>query len=92
MTVTVVPGEKKADIFLFTLSTCVWCKKTKNILKELGVQYRYVDIDQLEGEERKNILQQLRKKNPSSSYPTIVINDTTSIIGFKEKDIREALA
>ena len=92
MTVTVVPGEKKADIFLFTLSTCVWCKKTKNLLKELGVQYRYVDIDQLEGEERKNILQQLREKNPSSSYPTIVINDSTIIVGFKEKDIREALA
>jgi len=92
MTVTVVPGEKKADIFLFTLSTCVWCKKTKNLLKEIGVEYHYVDIDQLEGEERKKILQQLREKNPSSSYPTIVINDTIIIIGFKENDIREALA
>jgi glutaredoxin len=92
MSETKVPGEKKADIFLFTLSTCVWCKKTKNLLKELGVEYRYIDVDQLQGDERKKIIEKLKEKNPSCSYPTILIDDSTIIVGFKEKEIREALA
>ena len=88
---TVVPGENKADIFLFTLSTCVWCKKTKQFLKDLGVRYQYVNVDELEGEERKEALDRLQKWNPRPSYPTIVINNSQCIVGFKEKEIKEAL-
>jgi glutaredoxin-like protein NrdH len=33
----------------------------------------------------------VRKWNPSVSFPTIVVNDTRCIIGFREDEIREAL-
>ena len=44
----------------------------------------------LEGEERKAILEDVRKWNPKCSFPTIVIGDKV-IAGFKEDEIKEAL-
>jgi hypothetical protein len=49
-----------------------------------------VDVDLLEGEERKAILEDVKKFNPRCSFPTIIIGDTV-IVGYKEEEIREAL-
>jgi len=32
---------------LYALSTCVWCKKTKELLASLGVDHSYVFVDLL---------------------------------------------
>jgi len=80
----------ETKIFLFALSTCVWCKKTKKLLDELGVKYDYADVDMLSGEERKNTLNELEKWNPRGSFPTLIINDK-AILGYDEKRIREEL-
>ena len=47
-----VPGENRGDVMLYALSTCAWCRKTKELLRKLGVEFRYIDIDLLEGEEK----------------------------------------
>lgn len=86
-----VKGKNKGKIFLYSLSTCVWCKKTKELLEELDVQYSYVFMDKLEGNERDEQMKNLRECNPRSSFPTLVINDDTCIIGFKEDEIRKVL-
>jgi glutaredoxin len=52
--------------------------------------YDFVDVDLLEGEERKAILEDVKKINPKCSFPTIIIGDKV-IVGFKENEIREAL-
>jgi glutaredoxin-like protein NrdH len=85
-----VPGLKTADIKLYALSTCPWCKKTKKLLGDLGVEYYFEDVDLLEGREREAVMVAVSKWNPSRSFPTIVINNKC-IIGFKEQEIREAL-
>jgi glutaredoxin len=78
---------------IFTLSTCGWCKKTKQLLKDLDVEYEYVDIDTISGEEREKVREELRKHNPRMSAPTVVIDDGKNvIIGFDEEEVREALA
>ncbi len=88
-----VEGEKsEKDVKVFTISTCGWCKKTKEFLKSLDVQYNYIDIDQTEGEKKKKIRQELKEYNPKMSCPTMVINDGEKvIIGFKKDEIKEAL-
>ena len=45
--VETVEGADKGDVLLYALSTCHWCKKTRALLDELGVKYRYVYIDNL---------------------------------------------
>jgi len=88
-----VSGEKdERDVKVFTISTCGWCKKVKNLLKSLDVEYEYVDIDQVEGEEKKKIREELKKYNSKMSCPTLVIDEGEEIIiGFKKDKIREAL-
>ncbi len=75
---------------LYALSTCSHCKSTKKLLTECDVEYNYVEVDDLEGEERKAILADIKELNPRCSFPTIKINETV-IIGYKEKEIKEAL-
>jgi glutaredoxin-like protein NrdH len=59
-------------------------------LNECTVQYDFVDVDLLEGDERKAIIEDIKKLNPRCSFPTLIIGDEV-IVGFKEKKIKEAL-
>jgi glutaredoxin-like protein NrdH len=85
-----VDGEDKGAVRLFALSTCIWCRKTKTLLGELGVAYDYVFVDQLSGEARDQTMTEVEKWNPRCSFPTLVVGNRC-IIGFKEAEIREAL-
>lgn len=75
---------------LFSLSTCSHCKSTKKFLSECTVKYEFIDVDLLDGDERKAILADVKKFNPKCSFPTIIIGETV-IVGFKEEKIKEAL-
>lgn len=75
---------------MFTLSTCSHCKAVKNFLDECTVKYEFRDVDLLSGEERQAVIEEIKKLNEECSFPTIIIGDKV-IIGFKEKEIREAL-
>ncbi|GAB6055673.1 glutaredoxin family protein [Methanobacterium alkalithermotolerans] len=86
-----VDGHKKGEIILFALSTCGWCKKTKLLLDELGVSYDYIYVDLTRGSERDETLENLKKWNPSLSFPTLVINNERAIIGFDRTSIEGAL-
>lgn len=93
MTLTVVQGKNaRHDVQLFTLSTCGWCKKIKNLLRTLDVTYAYTDVDLCIGDELIAVTDELKKFNPHFSYPTIVIDSGKKvIIGFKDADIKAAL-
>jgi len=78
------------DVKIFSLSTCSHCKATKKYLSECTIKYEFIDVDLLKGDERKAIIADVKKFNPRCSFPTIIIGDKV-IVGFKEKEIREAL-
>ena len=86
-----VAGENRGKVLLYALSTCVWCNKTKKLLADLGVEYSYIYVDLLKGDERKRTLEEVKRHNPKTTFPTTVIDDERCIVGFKEKEIREAL-
>ncbi|KPJ72076.1 glutaredoxin [candidate division TA06 bacterium DG_78] len=86
-----VEGKNRGNIILYALSTCVWCKKTKRLLNDLGVDYSYIDVDLLQGEEQEKIRQEVTRWNPSCSFPTLVINSEKCIVGYKENEIKEVL-
>ena len=92
MAITHVPGKDSGHIMLYALSTCVWCGKTRKLLDDLGVAYDYEYVDLLQGEEKQKTVQKIMVWNPACSFPTLVINDKNCIVGFKEDDIRKALA
>ena len=86
-----VNGKKKGKIVLYALSTCGWCARTKDLLRNLGVDFDYLYVDLLEGQEQDKAMNEVEKWNPKGSSPTLVIADKKSIVGFREKEIREVL-
>jgi glutaredoxin len=86
-----VNGENKGEIKLYALSTCVWCKKTKDLLDKYGCDYKYIFVDKLEENDKEMIKNEIKKFNPRFSFPTLVINNKNCIVGYKEEKIREAL-
>ncbi len=87
-----IKGKNKGKILLYALSTCGWCKKTKDLLNDLGVEYSYIFVDLLDEPDKENVMNDVRKWNPACSFPTVVINEKESIVGFKEDKIKEALS
>jgi glutaredoxin-like protein NrdH len=88
---THVDGAHRGHVLLFALSTCAWCKKTKRLMNELGVDYYYIDVDLLDGDEKERVQDELRQWNPRCSFPTIVIDDDKALISYDEDEIRKAL-
>jgi len=86
-----VKGKNKGDILLYTLSTCGWCKKTKQLLNEKGAAYSYVDVDLLDDEENERVMEEVRKWNPSCSFPTIVVNGEHCIQGYKPDELLKVI-
>ena len=86
-----VKGENKGKIMLYALSTCGWCRKTKELLTKLGVEFDFIYVDYLEGNDKDNTMEEIKKWNPRCSFPTLVINDQKCIVGYKEDKIKEAL-
>ncbi|BFR49228.1 glutaredoxin family protein [Nitratidesulfovibrio sp. HK-II] len=84
-------ADDSGEVKLFALSTCVHCKNTKQYLEEHGVDYKCVFVDQLEGDERKAVLEEIRAHNPKLSFPTLVCGNGRVIVGFHKEDIKEAL-
>ena len=84
-----VAGKKRGHIMLYALSTCVWCKRTKRLLNELGVDYDYVDVDLVSPDEKDNVKKTVLKWNSQGSYPTIVVDGEHSIIGYDPEKIKK---
>jgi glutaredoxin len=89
---SLTPAENsdRPDVKIYSLSTCSHCKAAKKFLGECTIKYDFVDVDLLEGDERKAIVEDVRKFNPRCSFPTIIIGEKV-IVGFKETEIKEAL-
>jgi glutaredoxin-like protein NrdH len=78
------------DVKLYALSTCIHCRDTKEFLDKCGVEYHCVHVDKLEGEERRQLIEEIKKSNPGCAFPMLLIGPRV-IIGFKKEEIREAL-
>jgi len=77
-------------ILIYTLSTCSHCRATKKLLSECNAEFDDITVDELTGETRKEIINDLKELNPRCSFPTTKINDIV-IVGYKERLIKEAL-
>ncbi len=78
------------EVKIFTLSTCIHCKRAKELLTDKNVNFECIDVDLLEGDEKEEAMKELDKVVSKRLFPTIIIGDTV-IQGFKEIEIKKAL-
>jgi glutaredoxin len=78
-------------VVVYALSTCVWCKMTKQYLKDNEVEFEYIDVDLCEPEEKEQARQQILSKGGSLNYPTTIVDDKKVVTGFRKDQLKEAL-
>jgi glutaredoxin len=92
MNVSKVQGTNtKHKVFVYALSTCVWCKMTKQFLQDNGIAFEYIDVDLADEEDKAKIRADIQKKGGTLSYPTTIIDDKTVVTGFRKDQLKEAL-
>ncbi len=74
----------------YTLSTCPHCRATKEFLRANNVDFDYVDVDLLTGEERTKTLREVYRLTQGYSFPVIVVGDSV-IVGFNKERLKQEL-
>jgi glutaredoxin len=62
----------------------------KQWMTDHGIEFDYTDVDLLAGEERKDMIREVREYNPNCTFPTILIGDEV-IIGNEDAQLKKAL-
>ena len=78
-------------LLLYALSTCVWCKLTKQFLNENSIEYEFVDVDLCDEDDKQKIHETIQSKGGMLSYPTTIVDDKIVITGFRKDKLKEAL-
>ena len=87
-----ISGKKNDHkVTLYALSTCVWCKMTKQFLTDNNIEYEYIDVDLCEDEDKQKIHQLILSKGGTLTYPTTIIDDKVVVTGFRKDQLKEAL-
>ena len=83
--------NNKHKVLMYALSTCAWCRMTKNYLKENEVEYEYVDVVLCSDKDRAVGRKYIESRGGEPNYPIIIVDDKTIINGFRKDKIGEAL-
>lgn len=78
------------NIILYSLTTCGFCLNIKKMLDDLKVTFTLIQADALEGEDKKQVMRDLRRVNPKCSFPTVVVDDEV-VVGYKVQEIKEKI-
>ncbi len=84
-------GKSDHGVFMFALSTCSWCKRTKDFLGENDVAFEYIDVDKCTLEEKREVGRLLKERDVPLSFPVTIVDDVVVITGFKPDVFREVL-
>ncbi len=77
-------------VFMYTLSTCPWCKKTKQFFKENNIPFDYVDYDLQPEDEQTKIMDKMLKISGARSFPVVTIGEQV-IIGYNPEKYSDIL-
>lgn len=76
MEFTTVPGKyDKHKVKIYTISTCMWCKRLKRKLQDNEIKYTYLDIDLLPLEDKTQVKIQLRQYRRILAFPMMFVDD-----------------
>ncbi len=79
------------NILIFTLSTCMWCKKCKTFLNDRNMTYRYIDVDKIEPQDKSKIINYLKTSYQDRiSYPFFVC-EKGYVVGYNPNKYVELL-
>jgi glutaredoxin-like protein NrdH len=79
------------QVKVYALSTCPYCRMARPYMDENAVAYDVVEVDKLEGQERTDAIDEVKRLSGGTSFPVIVVGDEV-IVGFNKVRIKELLS
>ena len=76
-------------ITVYTLSTCPWCRKTKNFFNDHKIPFTFIDYDLADEPTQRRISQELDAAG-ATGFPYVRINDEV-IVGYQPERYSKAL-
>lgn len=73
---------------VFALSTCPYCRMSRAFLDENRVPFDVVEVDKLEGQERADAIEEVKRLSGGTSFPVIIVDDQV-IVGFNKPRLKE---
>jgi len=77
------------NISMYTLSTCPWCRKTKDFFKQHGVPFESIDYDLADDATQKKVMADL-DAHGATGFPFVRIGETV-ILGYNPGRYQELL-
>lgn len=75
---------------LYALSTCPWCKKTKDFLNDNNVPFDFTDYDLADDDRKKEIMNEMEASGHSIAFPYLKINGDV-VVGWNPVRFKELL-
>ena len=87
-----VPGRNnRHKVFMYAISTCSWCKRAKQFLKDNHVEFEYVYVDLCSMADKQKTRQDIQSRGGMLAYPTVIIDDKILLTGAPQDKLREVL-
>jgi glutaredoxin len=78
------------EVMVYALSTCPWCRKTKQWFDDSKIPYECVDVDKLPDDEQDTVADKAFELSGGRRYPVVVINGEV-VVGFSPDKFLEHL-
>ncbi|MFP4199786.1 MAG: glutaredoxin family protein [Bacillota bacterium] len=78
-------------VMMYSLSTCPWCKKMKQFLREQGVAFEFLDVDLADEEEKTEAFAEMKRLGLDSAFPTVVVGDR-AIQGYYPREVLQLVS
>ena len=78
------------EVYVYTLSTCPWCRKTKQWFTDSKIDFEYVDVDTLPADEQDEVADKAFKLSGGRRFAVVVINGEV-IVGHSPDKFLEHL-
>ena len=80
----------RGEVKLYAVSTCLHCKALIEFLELNQVNFSFVNVDELEGSARREMVKEVKEFNKRCTFPTLVVGDKV-VVGFREEEVRVTL-
>jgi glutaredoxin-like protein NrdH len=88
-----VPGKAEPHkLTIYALSTCAYCRKAMRYLEEHGLTYRYIYLDQLDFDLKREVKQELKSRFLNIPvFPVLTIDGEDALSGFVQQKWAERI-
>ena len=77
-------------VTIYTLSTCLWCRKTKKYFEEKKIPFDTIEYDKQDEARQEKIMQEMRAQGGTGSFPFIKIGNSTTQ-GYNPEEFEQLL-